>query len=44
MKLFNVPVNESTALMRSETDFTCRVFGPWREGAVQQVETGESQV
>ncbi len=26
--------------LRSETVFTCRVFGPWREGAIQQVETG----
>ncbi len=26
--------------MRSEIDLTCRVFGPWREGAIQQVETG----
>lgn len=33
-------MNESTALMRSEIDSACRVFGPWQEGAVQQVETG----
>ena len=26
--------------LRSHTDLTCRVFGPWREGAIQQVETG----
>ena len=44
MKLFNVPMNEATALMRSETKFTCRVFGPWRTGAAQQAETGELQV
>ena len=35
-----MPMNESTALMRSEIDSACRVFGPWQEGAVQQVETG----
>lgn len=33
-------MNEPTAVIRSETDVTCRVFGPWREGAIQQVETG----
>ena len=35
-------MNEVTA--QRLISITCRVFGPWREGAVQQVETGELEV